>query len=151
MSVEPHEVRETFSSSTASISIKSMINILTYLLINDTLKLEREDESMHNMAYTLDNIIPITMFNRGQAGRIFSEVKKGSPKVVIKNNEPEAVIISPDEYKEIMELLENAELMEMAIQRETNDNGARFSQNEVMEELGISQADLDEMEDVEIG
>ncbi|RKM62899.1 MULTISPECIES: type II toxin-antitoxin system Phd/YefM family antitoxin [unclassified Butyrivibrio] len=106
---------------------------------------------MHNMAYTLDNIIPITMFNRGQAGRIFSEVKKGSPKVVIKNNEPEAVIISPDEYKEIMELLENAELMEMAIQRETNDNGARFSQNEVMEELGISQADLDEMEDVEIG
>ena len=106
---------------------------------------------MHDMSYILDNIVPITLFNRGQAGKIFGEVKNGSPKIVIKNNEPEAVIISPDEYKEIMERIENAELLAFALEREANDDGKRYSFEEVMAEMGITEADLDAMEDVEIG
>lgn len=125
--------------------------MLTNLTTSDRFGLEREDDCMHDMSYILDNIVPITLFNRGQAGKIFGEVKNGSPKIVIKNNEPEAVIISPDEYKEIMERIENAELLALALEREANDDGKRYSFEEVMAEMGITEADLDAMEDVEIG
>lgn len=125
--------------------------MLTNLTTSDRFGLEREDDCMHDMSYILDNIVPITLFNRGQAGKIFGEVKNGSPKIVIKNNEPEAVIISPDEYKEIMERIENAELLAFALEREANDDGKRYSFEEVMAEMGITEADLDAMEDVEIG
>lgn len=125
--------------------------MLTNLLTDDRLELEREDRDMRNMSYALNNIVPITLFNRGQAGKIFGEVKNGSPKIVIKNNEPEAVIISPDEYNELIERIEDAELLALAIERETQDDGTRYSQKEVMEELGITQEEIDAMEDVEIG
>ena len=60
--------------------------------------------------YISKNTVPISQFNRGMAGKVFSEVKKSGPKVVIKNNEPICVIISPEEYVKLMEELEDAYL-----------------------------------------
>ncbi len=77
---------------------------------------------MKNMSYTFNNMIPITLFNRGQAGKIFREVKNGSPKIVVKNNEPEAVIISPKEYSKLMKKIEDAELLVLAMEREKHDS-----------------------------
>ena len=44
---------------------------------------------MANVLSAVQNTVSITLFNRGQAGRIFSEVKKLGARVVMKNNAPE--------------------------------------------------------------
>ncbi len=47
----------------------------------------------------INQIIPITLFNKGKASQLFSRVQEGEPLIVLKNNCPVAVIISPDEYE----------------------------------------------------
>ena len=51
-----------------------------------------------NIIAAIQNTISITQFNRGLAGKIFQEVKQSGAKVVMKNNIPECVLISPDKY-----------------------------------------------------
>lgn len=51
----------------------------------------------------LNAFIPITRFNKGEAGKIIDEVKKDGPKVIIKNNAPECVMISVEEYNRLTE------------------------------------------------
>lgn len=105
---------------------------------------------MQNMVYALENMIPISLFNRGQAGKIFSEVKKGISKVVIKNNEPEAVLLSPQEYKRLMDMAEDYELIQLTLERlEQEDFSKTISGKDMMSELGITQEEIDAMEDVE--
>lgn len=43
-------------------------------------------------------LIPITQFNKGKASQLFARVQKGETLVVMKNNSPVAVVISPEEY-----------------------------------------------------
>lgn len=44
----------------------------------------------------LDSIVPISRFNKGEASRIFEEVQKQGIKVVVKNNQPVCILVSPD-------------------------------------------------------
>ena len=104
---------------------------------------------MQNLSYILNNMIPITLFNRGQAGKIFSEVKNGSLKVVIKNNEPEAIILSPKEYKSLQDRIEDLELINMSLERKNSDNGQVYTEEEVMLKYGITEEDLSGWEDIE--
>ncbi len=46
----------------------------------------------------LEQLIPITQFNKGKASQLFSRVKGGETLVVMKNNVAVAVVISPEEY-----------------------------------------------------
>lgn len=51
---------------------------------------------------TIHAFVPISRFNKGEAGKIIDEVKADGIRVVVKNNVPECVIISVDEYDHIM-------------------------------------------------
>lgn len=44
-------------------------------------------------------LVPITQFNKGKASRLFTRAQKGETLIVIKNNSPVAVILSPEEYE----------------------------------------------------
>ena len=44
-------------------------------------------------------LVPITQFNKGKASRLFTRAQKGETLIVIKNNTPVAVILSPEEYE----------------------------------------------------
>ena len=55
----------------------------------------------------LNHTVPISDFNRGKAGKIFSDVKTSGLTVVMKNNAPECVLLSPDDYSKLIERLEN--------------------------------------------
>ena len=46
-----------------------------------------------SLAMPLNKTVPITAFNRGKAGQIFSEVKKTGMTVVMKNDEPEMCFV----------------------------------------------------------
>ena len=96
------------------------------------------------------SIVPITRFNKGEANRIFEEVEAGGPKIVMKNNRPACVLVSPEKYEALMEMLSDYILEEEAEAR-LNSEGAQkaLSRQEVMESLGITQEDLDDV-DVEL-
>ncbi|MDU1642482.1 type II toxin-antitoxin system Phd/YefM family antitoxin [Peptoniphilus harei] len=61
--------------------------------------------------------VSISDFNRGLAGRIFDDVKSNGSKVVLKNNSPECVLLSPEEYSKLMDELEDARDLMLAKSR----------------------------------
>jgi PHD/YefM family antitoxin component YafN of YafNO toxin-antitoxin module len=99
---------------------------------------------------TLDALIPITRFNRGEANKIFDEVEAAGYKIVVKNNVPACVLISPEKYKEMIEMFEDHHLFALAKERERNDNGMTHSFEDLLAKDGLTLADIDAMEDVEI-
>ena len=54
-----------------------------------------------------NKLIPITRFNRGEASRIFEKVKENGVRVVVKNNQAVCVLISPEQYSEILSMVES--------------------------------------------
>lgn len=98
----------------------------------------------------IQNSVPLSNFNKGMAGKIFTEVRQNGTKIVMKNNLPECVLMSPEEYIELMDELEDMRLLLLAEDRIKNSSGKVYTQEEVMEELGITDEELDSMEDVEI-
>ena len=88
--------------------------------------------------------VPLSQFNRGLAGQIFSEVKAHGPKVVMNDDEAEAVLMPPAEYAELMDALNDYLLLTMAVERMANyDPSALISEDEMNRRLGITQEELD--------
>ena len=107
---------------------------------------------MDNMSVMgmMKTMIPITRFNKGEANKIFDEVQKAGTKIVMKNNTPACILISPEQYESLMEMLSDYLLLTEAENRmAANNPDENLSHDEVMKELGISQNDLDSI-DVEI-
>jgi len=95
---------------------------------------------------TMNSIVPITRFNRGEASKIFEEVAATGAKVVLKNNVPACVLLSPEEYTRLIDALEDQALLYEAEARLALDDGKLRSHAEVMENLGITKEDLEDVE-----
>jgi len=100
----------------------------------------------------LQSFVSISQFNRGQASRIFEKLRQCRQIVVLKNNRPEAVILSPEEYSRLMEIEEDYMLM--------NEDGDRIAENgfrphvsmeKTMKELGVTKKEMDDADDTSIG
>ncbi|MDO4648632.1 MAG: type II toxin-antitoxin system Phd/YefM family antitoxin [Eubacteriales bacterium] len=103
---------------------------------------------MQNLAKAL---VPISLFNRGQASKIFDRLSFENILVVLKNNVPTGYILSPKEYERYTELEENYILLSEAYERLlANENKPGIPMETVMANLGITQEELDTLEDVEI-
>lgn len=101
--------------------------------------------------FSFKELIPITQFNRGQASKIFDKLRSLPRLIVLKNNKPSAVIISPEEYERLSEVEENYALFTEAIKRlDKAKNSDYISAQQVLKALNLSQKDIDETEDVEI-
>ena len=106
---------------------------------------------MANVLSAVQNTVSITQFNRGQAGKIFEEVKKRGTKVVIKNNSPECVLMSPEEYVALMDKLNDAKLLILATERMSHfDPTTLVSQEDIDKQFGITDKDLEGFEQVEL-
>ena len=53
----------------------------------------------------MKKIVPITRFNKGEANKIFDEVQSTGTKIVMKNNRPACVLVSPEQYESLIEML----------------------------------------------
>lgn len=105
---------------------------------------------MQSVTSAIDRTVPISQFNRGLAGKIFSDVKKNGPKVVMKNNEAEVVLLPPKQYVELMNMLNDYELLSLALERlEKYDPAALISEEEMDRELAITQEEYDSVGEVE--
>ena len=96
----------------------------------------------------MNAIVPITRFNKGEANRIFDEVESSGTKIVMKNNRPTCILMSPEKYETLMEMLSDYILQEEAERRmasaefgKTNDPILRL-----LESFGITEMDLDRTE-----
>ena len=99
----------------------------------------------------LKSLVSITQFNRGQASRIFDRLSTESQLIVLKNNQPSAVILSPEEYERLLEIEEDYLLMVEAQTRlANNENVPAKSFEAVMNNMGITEEDLRQAGDVEI-
>ena len=98
----------------------------------------------------INRTVPISQFNRGLAGQIFSDVRKNGTRVVMKNNEAEVVCVPPDQYLEMVDMLNDYELMTLALARlEKFNPDTLIPESDVWARLGITDEELDAVGEAE--
>lgn len=99
----------------------------------------------------LQSLVPISQFNKGQAAKIFDRLHSEKELIVLKNNQPSAVILSPEEYTRLTEIEEDYFLL-LEANRRIEENGGKktVSLDSVMDHLGISKEELLDAEDADI-
>jgi prevent-host-death family protein len=97
----------------------------------------------------LDHIISVSDLGRGKASKVIQNVNvKKEQFIVVKNNKPQAVIISVDEYNELLEVREELELLLEATKRVKNKNENDYVDfKDILKEFSITEEELDEIED----
>ena len=99
----------------------------------------------------LRSFVPISQFNKGQAGKIFDRLKTEQRLMVLKNNAPAAVILSPEEYYRITEYEFDQELLRVAHERMQGDwERECIPFDQVLENCGITMEMIEAAEDLEI-
>lgn len=105
---------------------------------------------MADVSGALRSTVPISLFNRGLAGKVFEEVRQQGAKVVMKNNAPECVLLSPEEYLRLIDEVNDAKLAALAAQRMQHfDADKTIPAEKVYQKYGISDADLADFDEVE--
>lgn len=112
-----------------------------------------------SLAELTERLVPISDFSQGKAGKIFNDVVENDHEyIVLKNNQPTAVLISLKEYKEsqkkigmlekLLERINDAYLLKLAQER---DGSEMTDFDDFIEEQGYSMDEIDKLvESVEI-
>lgn len=97
----------------------------------------------------LNHIISVSDLGRGKASKVINNVESNNEQyIVVKNNKPQAIIMSIEDYSSLQSLREEYELLQIAAQRvaETDSEGYKTFE-EVLDELDIDQDELEDIED----
>lgn len=100
-----------------------------------------------------ERLVPISDFSQGKAGKIFNDVAENNNEyIILKNNQPTAVLLSVKEYREIqeksarlealLEKVENIRLLKLAEER-ADSNMSSFES--FVNEQGFSMEELEEV------
>lgn len=123
---------------------------MVYLLYREvTIMLEKKTD----LRNALDHIISVSELGRGKASKVIQNVESNKEQyIVVKNNKPQAIIMSIEEYSNLQSLREEYELLKLATQRVAESNESDYSTlDEVMKEFDIDEEELDKLEeDVDI-
>ena len=103
------------------------------------------------LAEFTEKLIPISDFSQGKAGKVFRDVAENDTEyVVLRNNQPTAVVISVKEYKDtqrkinmlekFLEKIEDMRLLNLARGRE-DDESTDF--NEFVKTTGFTMEELE--------
>ncbi len=91
----------------------------------------------------LDNIVPISDFNRGKSTQAFNKATDGNPVFVMKRNVPDHVIVTVDDFRRGEEAKEDLQLLMMALERTKSfDPGESIGRAELLDELSITEDEL---------
>ena len=103
-----------------------------------------------SVSNVMNSLIPISRFNRGEANKIFEEVKETGFKIVLKNNIPACVLLTPEAYEQLLDTIEEYRLLMEAEKRLENARPEDFiPRDKLLSKLGINKTDLDNT-DVEL-
>lgn len=86
-----------------------------------------------NNVLTPDSIIPISRFDKGEASKIFTEVKATGTKYVVQNNLLECVLLSPKMYDQMIENIVDMKLYVEALKRVNRPKRKMFTVEEAIE------------------
>ena len=106
-------------------------------------------EMLNNISIgnVLNALVPISRFNKGEANKIFDEVNSNGFKIVVKNNKPTCILLTPEKYEDMMETIENYSLFFEAEKRMKTAGASNYiSHEDMLEELKIDRAELDSVE-----
>jgi len=98
----------------------------------------------------VDALVPISRFNKGEASKIFDEVHETGCKIVLKNNTPTCIMLSPERYQEIVDMIDDQYLLAVAEERVRYSGEVTYTFEEILAKDGLTLADIDALEDVEI-
>lgn len=102
-------------------------------------------------ADVLNSLVSVTQFNKGQASKIFDRLRTERQLIVLKNNAPSAVILSPEEYERLSDIEEDYRLLLLAQERIADGGLERtIPFREAMADLGISDVEIEEAEELDI-
>ena len=106
---------------------------------------------MNSIRGAIENTVPISLFNKGLVGKIFEDVRQSGAKLVIKNNAPECVLLSPDEYIRLLDEMNDAKLAALAAERMNRfDPASVISQAAVDVEFGFTADSIAGAQEIEI-
>lgn len=80
---------------------------------------------------TLDNLVSVSELSHGGVSKTLSRVGDNNPIVVMRNNKPAAIVISPDDYRRLTEAEEDFALYLEAEERMKKDDGTRLGMDDV--------------------
>ncbi|MBT1170656.1 type II toxin-antitoxin system Phd/YefM family antitoxin [Bifidobacterium sp. SO4] len=80
---------------------------------------------------SLDNLVSVSELSHGGVSRTLGRVSDNNPVVVMRNNKPAAVVITPDDYRRFTEAEEDFALYLEAEERMRNDDGTRLGMDDV--------------------
>ena len=93
--------------------------------------------------------VPLTDLNRGKASKVIEKLNKTKQSVfIIKNNKPEAVMISIKEYEDYQEFLFQKEVNRRLEAYKAGETKT-YSREDLMKEFKIKESDLSKTEDFE--
>lgn len=96
---------------------------------------------------SITNTISISLFNDNTIDKIFEDVKATGAKVVMKDDLAECILISPKEYEELMEEINDARLLSLATKRLENYEPSKLIDgDDVFRNLGITDDDLKKLD-----
>ncbi len=105
---------------------------------------------MSTVRSAIERTVSISSFNRGLAGKIFSDVKRTGAKVVMKNNAAECVLLSPQEYVQLIDEVNDARLLTLATDRMNHFNPSlSITQEQIDHEFGFTAEDVSDTDEVE--
>ena len=106
-------------------------------------------EKKMDLRNALDHIISVSELGRGKASKVIQNVESNKEQyIVVKNNKPQAIIMSIEEYSDLQNLREEYELLKLAAQRVAeNTDGEYKTFDDVMKELDIDEKELEDIED----
>lgn len=134
--------------------MKINIGILHIIIVRYIIRLSKEADAMSVSLLDLtERLVPISDFSQGKAGKIFSDVAENNNEyIILKNNQPTAVLLSIKEYREIQEksakleeLLERMENIRLLKLVESRADNATSSFEAFVNEQGFSMEELEEI------
>ena len=100
---------------------------------------------------TTRKTVPFSAFNEGKAGEIFAEVRRSGPRIVMNDDTAECVLVPLNEYEMMTADHDDIRLIAIADERMSHFDPSRLlTAEEVYRKLGITQEEIDAMEDVEL-
>ncbi len=104
----------------------------------------------NNMANFIDRLVSVSDFSKGKTSHIFDDVKNNNAQyVILKNNQPTAVLISVEDYKrikkleELLEKIETQILLEQAAEVQNKlDESTMLTMEDVMKKYNVSEEEL---------
>lgn len=101
---------------------------------------------------TMQGFIPISQFNKGQASKIFDRLRTERHLVVLKNNAPAAVLVSPEEFDRMRDAEIDLLLFTEAQERISRDPDFKtaMSADDFWASLGVTREDVANAPDTEI-